>query len=47
VLGVNAAIQWRRYRRTLVPRRTRLRQILVSFQDETHGTGLTGSSGHA
>ncbi len=33
-IGVNAAVQWWRYRRTLAPRRMRLEQILASLQDE-------------
>ncbi len=34
VMGVNAAVQWWRYRRTLAPRRRRLEQIMASLGDE-------------
>jgi prepilin signal peptidase PulO-like enzyme (type II secretory pathway) len=34
ILTVNAAIQWWKYRRTLVPRRERLEQILATLQEE-------------
>lgn len=34
ILGGNAAVQWYSYRRTLVPQRTRLQEILASLGEE-------------
>lgn len=34
IIGGNALIQWRKYRRTLVPQRAQLEHILMSLKDE-------------
>jgi hypothetical protein len=35
ILSLNVIVQWWRYRRILAPRRKRLQQILISFEEES------------